>query len=427
MNFSKKIIKTVDRLWSRAFFALQFPFEARLIATIRSKKLTYCGYPKLENLSRAVSGVRRRKVPGMFIEAGCALGGSAIFLAKTKPVSENLFVFDVFKMIPPPGEQDGPDAHARYAEIASGLSRGLGEDPYYGYEKELKNKVIKNLNACGVDLKVKKVALVEGLFSETLRPQEPVALAHIDCDWYDSVKTCLERIDPFLSRGGVMVLDDYGSYSGCQKAVDEFLAGHSEYHVENTNRSITLVKSERTAGRYNCGLQDRVSWDERAEAAVKLWNGAASVGALNRLLCIGDFGCGNGRLEDVLKQGLKNAYEYFGYDRFPQKEGVLAIDLENIMPARRHDLVFCLGLVEYLEDPEKFFLGLSRITSQAVVSAVVSDLGAYSRHDARDRGWRNYASAASMEALFQKCGFLVNEKTEIKQGKTMLWLLDVRA
>jgi asparagine synthase (glutamine-hydrolysing) len=58
-----------------------------------------------------------------------------------------------------------------------------------------------------------------------------VAFAHIDCDWYDSVKTSLERITPNLSSGGILVIDDYYAYSGCKKAVDEFLEKNPDLFI----------------------------------------------------------------------------------------------------------------------------------------------------------------------------------------------------
>lgn len=68
--------------------------------------------------------------------------------------------------------------------------------------------------------------LVKGLFEETIRPTEPIALAHIDGDWYESVEVCLERVWPVLAVGGPMVIDDYAHWSGCRSAVDEFLASN---------------------------------------------------------------------------------------------------------------------------------------------------------------------------------------------------------
>jgi hypothetical protein len=53
---------------------------------------------------------------------------------------------------------------------------------------------------------------------------QPVALAHIDGDWYESVMTCLQRIEPHLSEEGILVIDDYDAWSGCRTAVDEYFA-----------------------------------------------------------------------------------------------------------------------------------------------------------------------------------------------------------
>ena len=59
---------------------------------------------------------------------------------------------------------------------------------------------------------------------DTLAVDGPVALAHVDVDWYEPVMTCLERIAPRLVVGGHLVLDDYHDWGGCRKATDAFLA-----------------------------------------------------------------------------------------------------------------------------------------------------------------------------------------------------------
>jgi len=196
---------------------------AELIAAIRGANLTYCGPPKLEQIAGAALRVRSERVPGRFVEAGVALGGSAILLGALKPRSVPLDLYDAFAMIPPPGPGDGEDAHRRYAEIASGGSRGLGGDVYYGYLGDLQARVLDNLRRFGLDPARDAIRCVPGLFADTLRPDGPVAFAHVDCDWYDSVRVCIERLTPLLSPGGIVVFDDYESYSGCRRAVDEWL------------------------------------------------------------------------------------------------------------------------------------------------------------------------------------------------------------
>jgi Macrocin-O-methyltransferase (TylF) len=191
---------------------------------VRRRRLTYLGYEAMADLERAVRRLEAGRIPGIIVEAGCALGGSTVVLGIAKRPDRPLRVYDVFGMIPPPSEVDGADIHARYQTVVRGESRGIAGDRYYGYEDNLREKVAATLLSFGLDLEAHRIALVEGLFQNTLRLDEPVALAHIDADWYESVKTCLERIEPHLSRGGILVIDDYDHWSGCRKAVDEYFA-----------------------------------------------------------------------------------------------------------------------------------------------------------------------------------------------------------
>ena len=211
-----------------------------LIAAIRSAHLTYCGFPKLENISESVDRVVREGVKGDFVEAGVALGGSAILLGRLKSSDVTLRLYDVFGMIPPPGDKDGQDAHQRYQVIRSGTSPGLGVDMYYGYVDSLMEKVSLNLSRWGLSCEDHHIELNPGLFQHTLRPPGPVAFAHIDCDWYESVSTCIDRIVPLLAKGGVIVFDDYESYSGCRRAVDELMGRRPDLEVLFHRRSIGL-------------------------------------------------------------------------------------------------------------------------------------------------------------------------------------------
>ena len=131
-------------------------------------------------------------------------------------------VFDVFGMIPPSSERDGSDLKARYEEIASGQARGLGSDPHYAYERDLKGKVRSNFRDLGYPIEENNVSLIQGMVQDTLEVSGSVCLAHIDVDWYEPVMACLERIVPRLSPSGAVGLRAYSDWSGCRKAADEY-------------------------------------------------------------------------------------------------------------------------------------------------------------------------------------------------------------
>ncbi len=198
------------------------PAHRELIRAVRRERLTYLSANRLAVIADTCGTIERNGLDGMLVEAGCALGGSSIVLAGVRAEDRPFAVHDVFGMIPPPTTDDGLDVQARYEEIRSGRSKGLGGDRYYGYESDLAVKVAANFERFGLDRVARRVSLVEGLVQETLQLDEPVAMAHIDVDWYEPVRHCLEQIVPNLVVGGSVVLDDYFDWSGCRKAVDEY-------------------------------------------------------------------------------------------------------------------------------------------------------------------------------------------------------------
>lgn len=219
--------------------------DAELISNIRSKKLTYLSNKKLASLSCTCREIEKKNLPGIFLEAGCALGGSAILIANTKRFSRPLFVYDVFDMIPPPTTEDPQDVHDRYRQIVEGKSTGIGGEKYYGYQENLYDLVQENLRKFGIDCEKQSVSLIQGLVQETMKINQEVAFAHVDVDWYEPVTTCLRRIFPNLVVGGSIILDDYHDWGGCRKATDEYLREITGYcSLDDTAGSMKITRTK---------------------------------------------------------------------------------------------------------------------------------------------------------------------------------------
>jgi hypothetical protein len=208
----------------------------RVIREVVKEHLSYLDTTSLRTLAATVQEVEAAGVEGVLIEAGTALGGSAITMAAAKSTGRPLRLYDVFGMIPPPSERDGTDVHRRYAAIAAGRSKGIAGDTYYGYRDDLKSEVSRSFTRHGFPVEEHHVELVAGRFEDTLVVDGPVALAHLDGDWYESTMTCLTRIAPRLSRGGRIIVDDYDTWSGCRTAVDEYFADQSGFRFEHRGR-----------------------------------------------------------------------------------------------------------------------------------------------------------------------------------------------
>jgi asparagine synthase (glutamine-hydrolysing) len=216
-----------------------------LIRDIRSRNLTHLSHAKLLGLAETCERIEDAGLPGLFLEAGCALGGSAILIASLKSTDREFRVYDVFGMIPPPTADDTPDVHDRYKTIAEGKARGIGDDDlYYGYVENLYDVVMENMLMFGIDPQVAKITLTKGLVQDTLNVREDVAFAHVDVDWHDSVKTCLERIFPRLVPGGSILVDDYHFWGGCRKATDAFLKTvRGGFRADGSAGSLRITKT----------------------------------------------------------------------------------------------------------------------------------------------------------------------------------------
>ncbi len=192
-------------LYSRSSFAELY----RMV-----RPYTVCSDACLRGLHRSVQRIVAERIPGDVVECGTARGGSAALLGLAlKELGENriLWIFDTFEGLPLPSDAN-PDL--RIAKLYTGSFRADFAD------------VSALFDRLGLGSRCR---LVKGLFADTLPacPAKNIALLHIDCDWYESVKICLERFYDRVSPGGIIQFDDYGHWAGARKAIDEFLSSRS--------------------------------------------------------------------------------------------------------------------------------------------------------------------------------------------------------
>jgi O-methyltransferase len=172
---------------------------------------TMTTFPRLKSLLRLTRQIDALGVVGVIVECGVANGGTAAVMAygsRRSRLQRDVWLFDSFEGLPPPTPEDGRQALDEYHP-----GWCLGD---IAKVKEILSRL---------SIQESRVHVVKGWFHDTLPEAKipSIALLHIDADWYDSVKLCLERFYDLVSPGGFIVLDDYGYWEGCQKATDEFL------------------------------------------------------------------------------------------------------------------------------------------------------------------------------------------------------------
>lgn len=160
-----------------------------------------------------------RDVEGDIVECGVSIGhGALLFLLMSEylGVPRTYYGFDSFEGLPYPSEQDG---------VTPIKSKGYWSNPPATVLKVLRDGRLPE------EVIQERVRLVKGWFSDTVAQYDGrIALLHLDCDLYDSYKTCLEALYDKVAPGGVIMFDEYADerWTGARKAIDEFFAGKPE-------------------------------------------------------------------------------------------------------------------------------------------------------------------------------------------------------
>jgi hypothetical protein len=183
----------------------------------RVKPFTLTSSERVLAVTQAIRHVVRRGLEGAIVECGVWKGGSmmaaAHALLEAGTSDRDLHLFDTFEGMSQPTEVDidfagkGP---VQYMEVTPEMTAGL----------EL---VRANLMSTGYP--ESRLHFTKGKVEDTLPAKAPekIALLRLDTDWYESTRHELLHLYPRVVRGGIVIIDDYGHFQGCRKAVDEFL------------------------------------------------------------------------------------------------------------------------------------------------------------------------------------------------------------
>jgi O-methyltransferase len=210
-------------------------YDEALPAIDRVRPYTMVADEGLFTLYQQVAHIDRQQIPGAIVECGIWHGGSVALAAlahlKHGGGLRDFHLFDSFEGIPEPvADLDGAravsDVHGRSKPSTGGelvVAWDYGERGGPGSV----DTVLELLTDVGCN--PDRLHVHKGWFQDTVPEAAaqigPIALLRLDGDWYESTKVCLDHLYQYVTPGGFVVIDDYGAYEGCRKAVNEFLDG----------------------------------------------------------------------------------------------------------------------------------------------------------------------------------------------------------
>lgn len=174
---------------------------------------------------RAIRHIEANRIPGDIVECGVWRGGNLVIaglMRKRLGFDRRIWAFDTFAGMTSPSAADFKPAEDLDVEKKfASLNRDDHNDWCFATEDE----VLRDFEA---RVGNRDLRTVKGPVEETLGDlenlPERIAILRLDTDFYESTKAELEVLYPRLSKGGVLIVDDYGEWAGARKAVDEHFA-----------------------------------------------------------------------------------------------------------------------------------------------------------------------------------------------------------
>jgi len=156
-------------------------------------------------------------VPGSIVECGVFKGASLCRFATFRelfgnPFSKKIIAFDIFGKFPQTKFNQDKQFRKKFISHAGNTSIS-------------KNQLLKVLKNKGLE---RNVELVQGDITKTIpkylkkHPELRISILNLDTDIYEPAVTILENLFPRISKGGILLLDDYGTFPGETIAVEEY-------------------------------------------------------------------------------------------------------------------------------------------------------------------------------------------------------------
>lgn len=156
---------------------------------------------------------------GSLVECGTWRGGMACSMMALGGPDREYHFFDSFEGLPDATDLDGVTALQYQKDTGSPLYLDNCRADYDAFLDLVHNQKVPT----------EQITVYKGWFNETVQkyPGNPIAVLRLDGDWYESTMDCLQTLYPFVSFGGVVIMDDYEAWDGCARAVHDYLSSIS--------------------------------------------------------------------------------------------------------------------------------------------------------------------------------------------------------
>ena len=191
----------------------------------------------------------KNKIKGDIIESGVANGRQVCLALEVlkyyQEVDFKIFLYDTFQGMVQPGKYDYKIWEKDNVKSIKKYEESLNENKTSSWQNYSLEQVKENISK--TEYPADKIKFVVGNVINTIPKNihENISLLRLDTDFYDSTKVELEYLFPRVVKGGIIILDDYGGFTGVKKATDEYLKKNHLYPllVRSSFKERVFIKS----------------------------------------------------------------------------------------------------------------------------------------------------------------------------------------
>ena len=229
IKFKKKIKKKIFNKFFSEYRIVQknnySDFTAEELRIIeRVKAYTMTSPERIVSLLRAINYIEESNIEGSIVECGVWKGGSMMAaLLALKGQTRDIYLYDTFEGMSEPTKED------KSYKNESAKEAFLNKDDYWKRIECYSTLEEVEHNIYNVGYPKNKINFIQGKVEETIPETIPekIAILRLDTDWYESTMHEMVHLFPKLVPGGVIIIDDYGHWKGCKKAVDEYISNNN--------------------------------------------------------------------------------------------------------------------------------------------------------------------------------------------------------
>jgi hypothetical protein len=222
-NVFRRLLWLMQRFYIKAKLAIATFFNKKEFGKLRlvDRLLPYTmgGHLALESTFDIVTKIEEMGIEGDLVECGVARGGCGAIMAmvsKRFGSKRTLWLFDSYEGLPEPTKKDFKNG--KTGEMVGPILKGM----LVGTVEQVSDLMLNKCNLSQDD-----VRFVKGWFHNTLPSTKQfinkIAVLRLDGDWYESTKCCLDNLYDKVVHGGFVIVDDYATCYGCERAVTEFI------------------------------------------------------------------------------------------------------------------------------------------------------------------------------------------------------------